>query len=463
MTLNDSIALVKALEGGEYQKLCPNRIWNVWQAWTPPDGNQDDGIHTMLPLLADFKNILREDFTHEDHTACSFNFCEFSSRNFTAVKQYHEPWPNEDDDQSKVAIDHEQNEHCFTLRGLFNNMKLSAAIKAGKPTAWNLDGSAILEHPRPFMAISHVWSDGTGSGTWPSNQVNECLYTYFKEIAKSFHCEGIWWDTICMPQDRMLRSQALNIMHLNYEYARVTVVHDRFLRRIPFRNRELASFAIVMSPWFTRGWTALELAQSQKVKVIFQDSIKDLDKDILSNTKGNIAASMIRKLRAKISKLEDLLTILRPRYTSWLKDRAAIAGILTRVPITDSDRDTFQRQTYQKVLKKIKKISHGHLFHKSVTMAGDFDWCATSLFELPRADDIAELEVCENGDLIGEWLPFSIEKQGSCFDTDNVFIFQGEWVCTIFSRCIFRSLILFCQITHHRGSQADILCLGLFT
>jgi hypothetical protein len=201
------------------------------------------------------KTSLKDALQHEDHSACNFDFCEFSSRNFTAVQQHHEPRSYEKgyekEDQATIAENHENKGVCFPLRGLFDDGKLVEAVKANRLTAWSLDGLTILEHPRPFMAISHVWSDGTGTGTWPSKQVNECLYDYFKGIAKRFQCEGMWWDTLCVPQDRNHRSMALNIMHYNYEYARITLVHDRFLRNLPFDGPGTACFAIVMSSWFT--------------------------------------------------------------------------------------------------------------------------------------------------------------------------------------------------------------------
>ncbi|KEY71550.1 hypothetical protein S7711_09972 [Stachybotrys chartarum IBT 7711] len=168
------------------------------------------------------------------------------------------------------------------------------------------------------MAISHVWSDGTGNGAWTSGKVNECLYSYFRKIAEQFQCEGIWWDTVCIPQqDRILRSKALNVMQANYEYARITLVHDCFLRKLSWADPGTACFAIIMSPWFSRGWTALELAKSRKVKIIFKDSIKDLDEVILKKVEdGNIAAKAINNLRKLITGIEELLATLGPRHTS---------------------------------------------------------------------------------------------------------------------------------------------------
>lgn len=440
MLPQDSNWLVQALDKKNYQSLCPNRIWNVWEAWRAvlshkkdsseqkqdtwkPEAEQDKDKPSLLLLLGHFGPKFQEALTHEDHSACSFDFCEFSSRNFTAVRQYHEPMRYEEIEQVEVAESHLKGDICFPLRGLFNESKLAEAVEAEKLTAWKLDGSAILDYPGSFMAISHVWSDGTGAGTWASQEVNECLYRYFRDIALQFQCQGIWWDTICVPNNRVTRMKALNIMDRNYEYAKITLVHDRFLRKLNFESPENALFAIVMSPWFTRGWTALELAKSRVVKVVFKDSIKDLDKDILHETTIPSIADLIKKLRCKIiDNVEDLLLVMRPRYTSWLKDRAAIAGLLTGVPIPDSNRDTFQRDTYQKILKKIKKVSHEHLFHRSVTMSGAFNWCATSLFQLPRAQTEPELEVDSDGSVVGFWRAFSICKYD---DANEISVYPG--------------------------------------
>src|SRR5271156_6840007 len=111
----------------------------------------------------------------------------------------------------------------------------------------------MIEHPRPHMAISHVWSDGTGAGAWPDGEVNECLYKYFKRIAQQFQCEGIWWDTLCIPKEKAAREKAIRKIQSNYENARITLVHDIFLRSWKW-DRKTACFAILMSPWFSRGW-----------------------------------------------------------------------------------------------------------------------------------------------------------------------------------------------------------------
>lgn len=381
---------------------CRNRIWQI-------DSQLRDHECHLTGLFEEFREVYSENLihamAHEDHAACTFDYCEFSSRNFTAVQQYHEPGFSEEDDTESIKKKHRDKSICSPLSELFREDILFRAANAGMPTAWKLDGRTLIEHPRPFMAISHVWSDGTGSGPWGPGHVNECLYVYFKRLAERFQCEGIWWDTLCIPQDKVARNKALSVMHLNYEYARVTLVHDRFLRKLPFKEPRTACLAMILSSWFTRGWTALELAKSQKVKIIFRDAIKDLDEDILRKAGDNPAARVIRNLRsAEISGIEDLLRTLGPRFTSWPSDRAIIASLLAGIDILQSDSgETFQRDIFQRILLKIGKISHGHLFHTSATMSDGFSWFPTNLFQLPQSSTRPELTINDSGEVIGEW------------------------------------------------------------
>ena len=76
------------------------------------------------------------------------------------------------------------------------------------------------------------------------------------------------------------------------------------------------------------------MAKSRKVKVAFNGPygplIKDLDEEILAtydHDKPHYQASeIVRKLRAPVTSLIDLLTVLGLRYTSEAKDRAIVSG-----------------------------------------------------------------------------------------------------------------------------------------
>jgi len=153
---------------------------------------------------------------HKGHEQCTPNFCEHSQVDFTSVEQRYE-WPSC------------KKNPCSRLLDVFLRDVLNMAAEKGKPTAWDLNGKSMIQPPRNFMAISHVWSDGTGTGTQLGGQVNKCLYSFFSGIAKQFQCEGIWWDTICIPNDKAARSKAINKIQSNYEDARITLVHDCYL------------------------------------------------------------------------------------------------------------------------------------------------------------------------------------------------------------------------------------------
>jgi ankyrin repeat protein len=196
-------------------------------------------------------------------------------------------------------------------------------------------------------------------------------------------------------------------MHINYEDARITLVHDCFLRACEWFDAETACFAIIMSPWFSRGWTALELAKSPKVKVVFKNSIiKDLDEDILSisNTdskRHKVISGWIQSLRlGTVTTINDLLTVLHSRSTSWPRDIPIISGLLTGVEIKSG---ATQQEIYRDVVKKIGKVSHDHLFHNSTTVSERLSWYPTNLLDLTVSPRQPTLHIHENGDVSGPW------------------------------------------------------------
>jgi hypothetical protein len=362
MTIGEASKIIEAVKEapGKF-KLCRNRMWAVARSLPPWEQN-------LLQLISSVQNIPEQ----IEHAECSFDFCEVSRRDFTSVAQRHE---------SRFCKDNS----CHRHQGWFPEDKLKEALESGTPTAWKLNGKSMIEPPQQFMAISHVWSDGTGTGSWPRGEVNSCLYSFFRGIAKQFQCKGIWWDTICIPKEKAARSIAINRIQSNYENARITLVHDCYLREWEWTDKETAAetacFAIIMSPWFSRGWTALELAKSRKVKIVFKGPlIKDLD-EILTEAPPGLARDGIVKLRNKsITNVDDLLATLGPRHTSWPRDLAIISGLLVGVKIHSN---ASQQGIYKSVLQKMKTVNHGHLFHNLPTMSGGFSWCPVSLLDLP--------------------------------------------------------------------------------
>ncbi len=319
----DAVGRAKAL------RLCLRRTWAV--AASLPD--RENSLPGLIPMPGTF-HIPGHDREHHEHEQCTFDFCEQSRVDFTSVAQHHE-----------APCRGKCEQITFPLQ------LLNERVDKGKPTAWKLDEPSLLEASQPYMAVSHVWSDGTGSGIWGPGKVNKCLYTFFSGIARSFQCEGCWWDSISIPHDDKARTKALGNMQINYSDARITLVHDLYLREWEWVDSETACFAIVMSPWYSRGWTALELAQSHKVKILFKTKngmyvIKDLDVDILAEApEDHATANAIRKLRrASIDELSTLLAILGARDTSKPRDVPIISGLLAGVDVSGG---LSQQEIYQ--------------------------------------------------------------------------------------------------------------------
>lgn len=175
---------IENLECGDYDHLsaferatdvyqfCPNRVWTVAQSL--PGGEQslpilfpqeDEKVTQVFDLL----NRNRE-YDPEYHGDCTYKRCEISQLNFTAIPQRHEY-------KSCKGF-------CTPTYMKFPRSRLDVAARQGLSTAWHLNGRAVISNHHKFMAVSHVWSDGTGTGDLGDNQVNSCLYGFLASIAR---------------------------------------------------------------------------------------------------------------------------------------------------------------------------------------------------------------------------------------------------------------------------------------
>ncbi|KAK2459943.1 hypothetical protein APHAL10511_008028 [Amanita phalloides] len=370
------IAIDQAISRVRELHLCPHRVWAI--AFSMP------GRESNIPALVPDKHLpcsYQHDYcsTGLSHKNCTYDYCEISAVNFTGVVQCHRP--NCDGKcQKKLLPVH----------------LLDQAANENRPTAWAVDGELRpLESGERYITISHVWSDGTGG----SGSVNECMFNFFCDVTRKLNCKGLWWDAICIPQDKYARAKAISRMHEYYSHAAFTVVHDACLAMSEWVDSEHASFALIMSNWFTRGWTALELSRSKRVLVLFSTRertgyvLKSLDLEILSgygtvtSLSWQAATAAIYALRhnsvglvpADPYTLNDVLTALGSRFTSWARDRAIIAGQFIGIENIPDD----QYSIYQQIVCKIGDMEVDHLFHRAASPAGPFAWLPSNLFDLP--------------------------------------------------------------------------------
>ena len=422
---------------------CHQRIWEVVK-------NSYDGVFGLVPLMGALEHFpwLR----HKGHKSCTSGFCEYATQNFTSVTQLHKC-----PDTKKCIL---------TTGKMFDQILLVAALEDDTmTTAWALDGISLVAKGKSYLAVSHVWSDGTGAGAWQAGQVNSCLWDFFKGIASSHGCDGVWWDTVCIPQDKAARSTALNNMHRNYTAAEYTVVHDLYLVDIEWKDDGSPCIALVLSPWFTRGWTALELLLSKRVFILFRQgdgyTLKDLDMEVLAQHQFLdshahwIATDAVKRLRHAdntFKSISDLLSVLQARYCSWNRDQSIIAGLMCG--LTDHV-ELLEQDITKQVLLKIRKIGQNCLLHGLPTMSDPgFSWCPPRFIDIPSGGRSDSLWVQSNGTLSGKWeiwyIPskFNVDR-GMIWpsSTDTCVRTQVQWALQEPEKCV----ILTCDTYDSQG------------
>ncbi|KAF8849854.1 hypothetical protein BDZ45DRAFT_603800 [Acephala macrosclerotiorum] len=114
------------------------------------------------------------------------------------------------------------------------------------------------------MAISHVWSHGQGGrpelGT---SGLNSCLHDRYVRIAQSKGCDSYWMDTPCIPQEPLLRREAIEQINSVFVNSKLTLVCDRDLMSIAINDlsfdlQESILAAVLLCDWNVRARTLLE-------------------------------------------------------------------------------------------------------------------------------------------------------------------------------------------------------------
>ncbi|KAL0262579.1 hypothetical protein SLS55_001547 [Diplodia seriata] len=114
------------------------------------------------------------------------------------------------------------------------------------------------------MAVSHVWSHGQGGRPdRGSTGFNVCLHRRYSAIARRHGCRSYWMDTACIPDDPVLRREAIAQINRVFGASRLTLVCDRDLmdvdvRRLTVPLGEAIVAALLFCDWNVRAWTLLE-------------------------------------------------------------------------------------------------------------------------------------------------------------------------------------------------------------
>lgn len=309
-----------------HHDLCPSRFWNVGTlgqtlGWAATDISHIAGIASSLPSTPAHGDTMM----HQD---CTGQVCLRGYDNSAAVRQAHKCEILSCDEVLLFPLGH-LNE-AYAMRD-----GTPAGSGAWRQTAWSVNKiGELCASDEPYIAISHFWSDGTGVGVRKPGEVNKCLWDFFAEHAKALGCAGVWWDAICIPSGREERRKAINTMLDNYERARYTVIHDQRLLESGWYPGGGPAVSLVLSSWFTRGWTAAELLSSSHhgVKVLFMDPtnglvvLKDLDHDVLALDPMTADDSDLAETRMAIQPGSGIYTApdVTPRFEALYAERRTV-------------------------------------------------------------------------------------------------------------------------------------------
>ncbi|KAL9625871.1 MAG: hypothetical protein Q9160_000191 [Pyrenula sp. 1 TL-2023] len=142
----------------------------------------------------------------------------------------------------------------------------ASAVRLNDPIDGLLSYTAASE---ATMTVSHVWSHGQGGRPerprpeQSSTGFNRCLHQRYCQIARKAGCDSYWIDTACIPQEHLLRREAISQINGIFAKSRLTLICDRDLMNIDISNKSLPVLesilaALLVCDWNIRAWTLLE-------------------------------------------------------------------------------------------------------------------------------------------------------------------------------------------------------------
>ncbi|KAK6535521.1 hypothetical protein TWF694_001976 [Orbilia ellipsospora] len=145
----------------------------------------------------------------------------------------------------------------------------------------------------PYVAISHVWSDGLGNET--QNALPRCQLDRIQKMIKQLYKDDpnldksspfykysevpFWMDTLCCPvgpEYKPLRIDTIRKMRHIYSRADRVLVLDGTIQQCPLSMPLVERTAVLyISNWFRRLWTLQEGALGKKVYFRFKDGTEE--------------------------------------------------------------------------------------------------------------------------------------------------------------------------------------------
>ncbi|ETI28923.1 hypothetical protein G647_01375 [Cladophialophora carrionii CBS 160.54] len=155
---------------------------------------------------------------------------------------------------------------------------------------WSVEYHTTGKRKPPYVAISHIWSDGLGNPV--ENSLPECQLERIQGMVDKINYPGrngektvgFWMDTLCVPvQDQLkaYRKKSIANMRHIYRNAVAVLVLDPWLQQIPSTATTPEILArLCQSAWLRRLWTHQEGFLAKNVYYQFKDQalhMKDIE------------------------------------------------------------------------------------------------------------------------------------------------------------------------------------------
>ncbi|KAI1494849.1 hypothetical protein F5X96DRAFT_665299 [Biscogniauxia mediterranea] len=261
----------------------------------------------------------------------------------------------------------------------------------------------------PYIAISHVWSDGLGN--LDRNALPRCqllrLSNMVRDLPGGYSNTLLFWcDTICVPPDSAERHRAQNLalgqMYNVYAQAKTVLVLDSWLLNSSMKGEKDTEtlMKIFTCPWNTRLWTYQEGALPESLHFQFGDGAYDLDNGMreASSTCTNLVEKMtiISPLRVRYHSLRGfkeektpearLLAIaseLGYRSTSVAEDEPLCLAVLLDLNVIEI-AETKPSLRMEKLWRMMPKVPKSLVFTRLATMDIDgLRWAPATFLKSP--------------------------------------------------------------------------------
>ncbi|KUJ23592.1 uncharacterized protein LY89DRAFT_680318 [Mollisia scopiformis] len=240
----------------------------------------------------------------------------------------------------------------------------------------NLSCEPVRSGSQPYVAISHVWSDGLGNAE--ANALPKCRLYHLQKLVDAIADADsgttpnkkerylIWLDTLCCPAKPGIgKDTSIEKMRVVYEKAKYVLVLDAGLMAYDSESQDSSEivFRIFTSSWMRRLWTLQEAALASCLFFQFADKAVNLV-DVLRRTWSKAASSM-------------QYVTFQPDLIRETKGIAAFFHSPTPLEFADS----------------LDNLDHS-LQYRGVSVPSDEPLCIATLMSL-KLEDIVELETQE--------------------------------------------------------------------